>query len=541
LGKSACPEGIEVSEEADIVIIGSGIAGAMCAWRLAGRGRTVLVLEAGPRVKRADVVKKFASAHRYDFSWGYPNSPAAPRPDWSEGPDSYITQDGPDRVPFEYLRIVGGTTWHWGAACDRFLPSDFQLQSKYGVGVDWPFGYDQVEPYYAEVEREIGVSGSIDAHRGSPRSTVLPLPQLPFIFGENVIEAKLRKADMEFEPQCSARNSRPYDGRPQCEGFGTCLSICPIGAQYAAIVHIDKAERRGARVLADSLVTRIEEDASGRISSVQIRRSDGSIDRVTGKIFILAANVVESPRLLLASASERHPNGLANSSDQVGRNFMTHLATHVRMEIADAVHLGRGPYRTQFINKFRDGPWRQSRSAAFFSVDNAFNIFPTTLDLLEKKMLPPDLDDAIRNRAIHEAAFFAFIEQLPNPGNRIIIDQSSPDSAGQPRIHLKFQVGDYERRALAHTASTMELFGKLLDAKWLEYTKDSASHHLAGTLRMGVDPKTSVVDPSGRAHDHPNLFVAGGSIFPTNPAIGPTMTIAALSLRTADVIARQLN
>jgi glucose dehydrogenase len=530
-----------VTEQADIVIVGSGVAGAMCAWRLAGRGRKVLVLEAGPRIERAAVVKKFASAHRYDFSWGYPNPPNAPRPDWSEGPDRYITQDGPDPVPFEYLRIVGGTTWHWGSACDRFLPSDFQLQSKYGVGVDWPFGYGEVEPYYAEVERELGITGSADAHRGSPRSTAFPMPQLPFIYGENVIHAKLRKAGMESEPQASARNSRPYDGRPQCHGFGTCLSICPIGAQYAAIVHIEKAERLGARVLADSPVTRIEADASGRISSVQFRRGDGSVERAIGKTFILAAHVVESPRLLLASASEGRPNGLANSSDQVGRNFMIHLATHVRMEIADAIYLGRGPHRTQFINTFRDGSWRRSRGAAFFSVDNAFNVFPTTLDLLEKKLLPPDLDAAIRHRAIHEAAFFAFIEQLPDPGNRVVIDQSERDSGGQPRIHLKFRVGDYERRALAHSVSTFESFGKLLDAKWIEYTKDTSSHHLAGTLRMGSDPKTSVVDPSGRAHDHPNLFVVGASVFPTSPAVGPTMTIAALSLRTADAIARQQN
>ena len=530
-----------MTEEADIVIVGSGIAGAFCAWRLAGSGSRVLVLEAGPRIARSEVVDKFASAHRYDFSWGFPNPPTAPRPDWGEGPDRYIVQDGPDVVPFEYLRVVGGTTWHWGAACDRFLPSDFQLRSQYGVGADWPFGYDQIESYYAEVERELGVSGGADAHKGSPRSTVLPLPAIPLIYGEQVIAETLRKAGIEFESQCSARNSLPYDGRPQCDGFGMCLPICPIGAQYAAIVHIEKAEQRGARVLPNSRADRIEVDDSGRISAVQFARGDGSTDRAVGKVFILAANAVESPRLLLASASERYPRGLANSSDHVGRNFMMHLALHARMEIADSIFLGRGPIRTQYINSFRDGPSRRIEGAAYICVDNVFNIFPAALDLVEQKLLPPDLDTAIRNRAIHEAAFFSYIEQLPEPENRFTIDWRDRDSAGQPRIHLRFKVGDYERRALARTAERLESFGRLLGAKWLKYTDGAAAHHLAGTLRMGSDPKTSVVDPFGRAHDHPNLFVVGGSVFPTSPAIGPTMTIAALSLRTADTIARQPN
>jgi glucose dehydrogenase len=530
-----------VTEEADIVIIGSGIAGALCAWRLAGRGRKVLVLEAGPRIERADVVKKFSSAHRYDYSWGYPNTPMAPRPDWSEGTDRYIVQDGPDIMPFEYLRIVGGTTWHWAADCERALPSDLRLKSEYGVGLDWPFGYDQIEPYYAEVERELGVSGGADAHKGSPRSTALPLPPMPLIYGERVIADKLRNAGIDFVSQAVARNSVAYDGRPQCDGFGMCLSICPIGAQYAAIVHIEKAEQRGARILANSRADRIEADESGRITAVQFARSDGATDRAVAKTYIIAANVVESPRLLLASANERYPKGLANSSDQVGRNFMAHLALQARMEVADPVYLGRGPNCTQYIHSFRDGPLRRTESAAGMFVENTFNIFPTTLDLLAEKLLPLDLDAAIRKRAIHDATFFAFVEQLPQPENRISIDWRERDSAGQPRIHLKYKIGEYEHRALAHTRERLESISRLLGSKWIKYNDRAGASHLAGTLRLGSDPKTSVVNPFGRAHDHPNLYIVGGSVFPTSPAIAPTMTIAALSLRSADTIVRQLN
>ena len=528
-----------MTEQADIVIIGSGIAGALCAWRLARTGRRVLVLEAGPRVDRADVVKRFASAHRYDYSWGYPNTPSAPRPDWSEGRDHYIVQDGPDRVTFEYLRIVGGTTWHWAADCDRVLPNDVRLKSEYGVGLDWPFGYEEIEPYYAEAERELGVSGDSDVHYGSPRSTAPPLPPLPKTFGEKVVADILSKVGISFATQAVARNSIAYDGRPQCDGYGKCLSICPIGAQYAAIVHVEKAEQIGARVIENALAVNVEGDTSGVITGVRFRRSDGSTELAVAKTYIIAANAVELPKLLLASASERYPKGLANSSDQVGRNFMAHPVLQTRMEAAKPLYLGRGPNSTMYIHSFRDLQSRRTEAAASMFVENVFNIFPATLELLADNVLPPNLDVAIRKRAIHEVEIFSFMEQLPRPENRITIDSSERDSSGQPRIRVAYKLSDYEKRGIARTKQRLDKIGRLLGSKWLKYNDLATQNHLAGTLRMGKNPKSSVVDPFGRAHDHPNLYVVGGAVFPTCPAIAPTMTIAGLSLRTAEAIARQ--
>ena len=531
-----------MTEQADIVIIGSGIAGALCAWRLARTGLRVLMLEAGPRVDRAEVVRQFASAHRHDYSWGYPHSPKAPRPDWSKDkPDTYIVQDGPITIPFEYLRVVGGTTWHWGAACDRFLPSDLRMKSVFGVGVDWPIDYQQLEPYYSAVERELGTSGGADAHTGSPRSTGLPLPEMPTIYGEKLVKEKLRSIGVEIVSQASARNSVPYDSRPQCDGFGTCLSICPTGAQYAAIVHIEKAERLGARVLDGCRVDRIDADNSGRVTAVRFGRSDGSTNSAVGKIFILAANAVESPRLLLASTTEKFPRGVANSSGQVGRNFMAHYAIIERMETADPVYFGRGPLRTQYINSYRDQPSRRTQSAAFVTVENTPELFSSTIELLEQKLLPPELDAAINHRVKHETEFFAIIEQLPQPENRIAINWNNRDSAGQPRIHLYYGLTDYERHGLAAMRESFSSYASVLGAKWVKEWDNMASNHLAGTLRMGTDSTASVVDPDGRSHDHHNLFVVGGAVFPTHPACGPTLTIAALALRTADTIARQMH
>jgi glucose dehydrogenase len=162
-----------MNESADVVIIGSGVAGALCAWRLAQKGLKVLILEAGPRIERKDIVQGFVGAHHLDLSAGFPNERWAPRPDWGTPTDDYIRQTG-KTARIEYLRVVGGTTWHWGAHCVRFLPRDFRIRSLYGVGDDWPISYDDIEPFYALADKEFGVCGNDAEDGGSPRSTPFP-------------------------------------------------------------------------------------------------------------------------------------------------------------------------------------------------------------------------------------------------------------------------------------------------------------------------------------------------------------------------------
>ena len=164
--------------EADIVIVGSGIAGAISAYKLAQKGLSVLVLEAGPRIERQDVVKQFQNTHKLDFSSGFPNEDWAPRPDWGRADgDQYIDQStNTDIMRMEYLRVVGGTTWHWSANSIRLLPSEFKMQTNYGVGVDWPFDYEELEPYYSEAEQEMGVAAKDGEDDGSPRSAPYPIP-----------------------------------------------------------------------------------------------------------------------------------------------------------------------------------------------------------------------------------------------------------------------------------------------------------------------------------------------------------------------------
>lgn len=531
--------------EADVVIIGSGVAGALTAYKLAQSGAKVVVLEAGPRIERADVVKKFTQSHKFDFSSGFPNTEHAPRPDWQEKDKNYIRHTGPEKPQIEYIRAVGGTTWHWSGFASRLSPEDFKMKSTYGVGIDWPIDYRTLEPWYCEAEAELGVAGIEDPMpqaKGLPeiwRSKPYPMPPVPRSYSDSIIEKKLKKIGLHFSTPPAARATKPYDGRVQCMGFGTCSPICPSGAQYAAINHVIKAEKLGARVLENTRVDKLVTDTSGRISEVIAKQPDGTELRARAKIFVLAANGLESPRLLLMSANESNPKGLANSSGRVGRFLHEHPGIVCRFVMPEPVY-PRGPEVTMGCGTFMRGNFRRRRAGWAMGVHN-FPHHHESADLLMKKGLePPALDPAIRKRVLGMLDMNTQIEQLPYEQNGITLDWSRRDSAGQPGIDLYVSYTDYERASFALIRKMFTRIVKTLGAEMLSISEPVAQHHPLGMAMMGADKKYSVTDQYGRSHDHPNLFIQGMALFPTAGMHSPTLTISALALRNAEEVKRQL-
>ncbi len=197
------PENID----AEVVIIGSGVAGAITACRLAEKGvKNIVVLEAGPRIDRAATVQNFMKSPYDDASSGYPNPAHAPRPDWNTGnAASSIVMTGPVATKTEYLRVVGGTTWHWAGSTPRLHPADFTLRKKYGVGYDWPFGYETLAPYYNEAEKELGVAGDSAFDDGSPRDMHFPMPPIPLSFCDRQISQGLPEIKFFFAPRCACQ------------------------------------------------------------------------------------------------------------------------------------------------------------------------------------------------------------------------------------------------------------------------------------------------------------------------------------------------
>jgi glucose dehydrogenase len=216
--------------EADVIIVGSGISGALLAARLSNAGVKVAILEAGKRVDRAEATRRFWNAPIRVPECPYPPSPEANHP-ISNDPDYWYRQIGPDKFKSTYLKVVGGTTWHWLGTCLRFVPNDFRLSTAYGRGADWPVAYDDLEPFYSQAEDEIGVSGDSNETLGSPRSKGYPMPAIPQTFQDKAYARALTGTRFEVRASPQARNSAARDKRPACCGNASCIPICPIQAK----------------------------------------------------------------------------------------------------------------------------------------------------------------------------------------------------------------------------------------------------------------------------------------------------------------------
>jgi choline dehydrogenase-like flavoprotein len=237
------------------------------AARLAAAGVKVLILEAGPRVQRGQALKQFDRALIKTPESPYPNEPYAPHPR-EDRIGEYYVQAGPDPFVSGYLRQAGGTTWHWLGTAIRFVPDDFRLRSRFGIGVDWPISYDDLEPWYCEAERELGVAGDASADSAAPRSKPYPLPAIAMSYLDQRVAAGLSNLGYKVEATPQARNSIPYEGRPPCCGSASCIPICPIQAKYDATVHLSKAERAGAVLVERAVVHKVEVGGDGRVASV---------------------------------------------------------------------------------------------------------------------------------------------------------------------------------------------------------------------------------------------------------------------------------
>lgn len=528
---------------ADVVIVGSGVAGSLTATRLASAGLKVVVLEAGPRVQRAAAMAQYREALIKIPECPYPDTPYAPHP-VSDDPDHYYVQDGADKFASPYLRLVGGSTWHWLGTTLRLVPDDFRLRSKFGVAVDWPITYNDLESWYCDAERELGVAGDPNADLGVTRSQPYPLPPIPLSYSDQLTAAAIKGA-YTVQPTPQARNSERYDNRPACCGSSSCIPICPVQAKYDATSHVVKAEAAGAQVVADAIVSRIEAGADGKITALIVKRPDGSEDRATAKVFVIAAHGIETPKLLLQSRTEQRPGGIANSSGLVGRNLMDHPSQLNFALAAEPLGMYRGPISTGGIESTRAGDWRADHAAFRIQLDNRGWEWPTggpattVKDLIAQGLRGGQLERTLADRSSREINIVPMVEQLPSLDNRIVPDFDRRDAIGIPRPRITYRIDEYSKNALAHGRRIFREIAKAMNATELHEPSDIVSSgHVMGTYRMGTDAKQSVVNLDHRSHDHPNLFLLGSGVFPTGGASNPTLTIAALTLRAVPAIQR---
>ena len=527
----------------DVAIIGSGVAGALIAASLAERGLKVTILEAGEDVDRSVAVERYWAAAIKLPECPYPPVPQAMHP-VSDDLDFWYQQSGPDKFASTYIKTVGGTTWHWLGTALRFVPSDFELRRRFGQGEDWPMSYAALSPYYDKAEAELGVSGDEASDLGSPRSSSYPMPAIPPTYLDKVFAAALEGSAYDVRSTPQARNSVDQSDRPACCGNASCIPVCPVQAKYDATVHVARAVKAGAVLLSKSNVVSLETGEDNRITAAKFVRWDGSTGSLQARVFVLAANAIESPRLLLNSASERLPNGVANSSDQVGRNLMDH-PTQLSWVLAEKpVYPYRGPLSTSGIENLRDGDFRRTRGAFRIEIANDGWRWPTgapistAADLANQGLRGKDLDNALRRQTSRHVRLASLVEQLPDASNRVTLDPDKRDVYGVPLPRLSYRIDSYVQDGLAAArAAHDEIFERVGVSEKHHSPEVQGAGHIIGTLRMGADARRSVVDGELRSHDHPNLFVSGSAVFPTSATANPTLTIAALALRLADTIA----
>ncbi len=530
--------------KADVVIVGAGVAGTMAAYRLARSGARVLLLDAGPRVDRDQALETFRQAPIKVPESPYPRVSHAPSPSVLD-PNGYYVQAGPDVFKSTYLRLVGGTTWHWLGTTLRMLPADLRMKTLYGVGADWPLSYEELEPWYLEAEKEMGVAGREDL--GSPRSAPYPMPVVPLSWSNLRVEKALEGTGLKVTATAQARNTTVYDDRPPCCGSASCIPLCPITARYEAAVHVAKAEKAGVEILPDAVAHFLEVGPDGRISAVRFKRPDGSEHVAHGRFYVLAAHAIETPKLLLMSRAPGLPNGVANRSDQVGRNLMDHPEQLSWALANEPLGQFRGPLSTAGIDGTRQSPERNRRAAFRVELANDGWSWPVggpdaiAAKLLRQGVRGKALKEAVGAHASRQLTLSSLVEQLPDPENRVTLAEDHKDALGLPRPRLHYRVDPYTRDGMAEARRVHDrIFDALGVTERQHRDEPEGASHIMGTYRMGHDPKTSVVDAHLRAHDHDNLYLLGSGTFPTGGAANPTLTIAALALRAAKALRGRL-
>jgi choline dehydrogenase-like flavoprotein len=351
---------------------------------------------------------------------------------------------------------------------------------------------------------------------------------------------------VKLTPQ--ARNSRYYDGRPPCCGNATCVPICPIAAKYDATVHARKAVALGARILDSAVAHAIDVSPEGQVTQIRFLRPDGTEQSAAGRIFAIAAHGIETPKLLLISRTDALPNGVANSSGAVGRYLMDHPAQLSWALANEPLYPYRSPLENSGIEEFRDGDFRREHSAFRMAIGEEGWSYPGTPpdvlagNLIDQGLLGQELVEAMNYQVARQVRFANLIEQMPLFENTVTPAWDQPDALGIPRPQIDYRLGEFTERARAVAKQTAEQVFNALGVSEIHHSDITfGAGHIIGTYRMGSDPRTSVVDAQQRAHDHPNLFLLGSGTFPTAGTANPTLTIAALSLRSAAVMLNELN
>ena len=515
---------------ADVVVVGAGASGAAFTWSLAQAGINVVCLEQGGWVAEDAFPTSDADAQIHlqtDFH---------PDPGFRGLPADYPVNETETPIAPLMYNAVGGSLIHWGAHFPRFHPSDFRVKTLEGVAEDWPVTYEELEPYYDENDRMMGVSGLM-GDPAYPEKPERPCPPLSIRNSGELLAKALDKLGWHWWASDTAVSSVSYDGRdPDMGGFLRSFASADLNYWPAAL-------KGGARLEIHARVREILVDESGNAIGV-LYYQDGELKEQQAKVVVLACNGIGTARLLLNSTSAIFPNGLANSSGLVGKGLMHHPVGSVLgvfdewLGTEDGGPRGSTMLSQEFYETNPDHDFIRGYELQILSYGNAPLAAALGGLMGQKVAWGEDHHDEFKQRFGHSVGIAIMSEDLPEEHNMVTLDSEMTDSDGIPAPKINYTVSENTAKMLEHgVARATEIMEAAGATKVFSSTlRRNAGWHLLGTARMGEDPETSVVDRWGRTHDVSNLFIIDGSIFTTSACVNPTPTIQALALRTADYL-----
>jgi choline dehydrogenase-like flavoprotein len=543
----------------DAIVVGAGAAGGIMAATLAEAGKTVLLLERGPAFTYAtEGHRDHLRNQRYSI-YGHNAGPAI-----DGNPRVAVAADGTERIlrPHDAgyqnnAAVVGGGTGVYGGQAWRFLPDDFRMASRYGVPqgsslTDWPISYAELAPYYERAEWEIGVAGDGNGNRNQgPRAKPYPMPP---VVSEGAAKVLRRGAEAlgisTFTPPILI-NTLPRDGRAACIQCGSCVGFpCPSdaknGTQNTALPRALATGR--CDLVPEAMVASVDTNEHGKVIGVTFIATsrDTTLQRhtVRSRAVVLSGGATETARLLLASKSRHHPDGLGNAFDLVGRNLQGHYYPQTAGLFDERVHGPLGPgvsIATTDFNHGNDGVIGGGMLA------DDFVILPA---IFWKQYLPPDLPrwgqinkDFMRQNYAKVIRVTGPVHEIPTPDSRISLDPHVTDKFGLPVLRMSGVAHPETVRTAQHMLGVAQRWVEAAGAirQWSKPPQAylSGGQHQAGTCRMGDDPENSVTDKWGTVWGHDNLVVSDGSLHPTNGGFNPVLTIMALAYRNGEHLAAE--
>ncbi|TAM77057.1 GMC family oxidoreductase [bacterium] len=514
----------DLDDDSVVVIVGSGAGGGTLANELTQKGLKVVLLEAGKQQSTAAFVNdEWASFSQ--LAWLDKRTTSG---SWQ------VAKDFPN-LPAWVCKTVGGTTTHWAGASLRFQEHEFRARSTYGDVqganlLDWPLTLAEMEPFYARAESKMGVTRTNG------------IPGLP---GNNNFKVMYAGAQKLGYKECHtgriAINSRPRDGRPSCLQLGFCFQGCKSGAKWSTLyTEIPKAEATGRLDLRpESHVLSIEHNGAGKITGVVYADAGGAHQRQKARVVAVAGNSIETPRLLLNSASSTFPDGLANSSGMVGRHYMRHMTGSVYAIFEKPVHMYRGTTMAGIV--MDEARFEPSRGfAGGYEMETISLGLPFFAAFLKPGAWGADFTHFMDNYT-QIAGMWLVGEDMPRDTNRVTLNADVKDQYGLPVANVHYDDHPNDIAMRGHAFAQGERLYRAVGATKTMRTPPYPSTHNLGTCRMSDDPKLGVVNKHGQTHDIANLFISDGSQFTTSAAENPTMTIVTLAIRQSQYIAEAIS